>query len=228
MRYAPKKDCLIFVGDLVNKGPASCEIIDFALKHGALAVLGNHDDAALNAYNELIRNNTSPNNFPWVAEMSQVQAGYLASLPFSLSIPELKIIIVHAGLVPGVSLEKQNLTDLYKMRYLRRKWTTIEALEVWDEECLQWADVWNGPQHVIFGHDAVRGLQTKKYATGLDAGCVYGGRLAACLIPAGKLLQMKREGQKAATKSQSKNSFDPTANNLEIEIITVAGRSIDS
>lgn len=158
VNYAPKKDCLIFVGDLVNKGPASCEvgtqqgdlyktlmqIIDLALKHGALAVLGNHDDAALNAYNELVGNNTSPNNFPWVAEMSQVQAGYLASLPFSLSIPELKIIIVHAGLVPGVSLEKQNLTDLYKMRYLRRKWTTLEAMEVWDEECLQWADVWNG------------------------------------------------------------------------------------
>lgn len=77
---------------------------------------------------------------------------------------------------------------------------------------------------MIFGHDAVRGLQAKKYATGLDAGCVYGGRLAACLIPAGKLLQMKREGQKAATKS--KNSFDPTATNLEIEIVTVAGRSV--
>jgi hypothetical protein len=42
-------DHLIFVGDLINKGPDSPGVIDLAMKLGARAVRGNHENAVLNA-----------------------------------------------------------------------------------------------------------------------------------------------------------------------------------
>src|SRR5437763_11525154 len=38
-----KDDRLILLGDLVNRGPDSCKVIDLARQHGALSLLGNHE-----------------------------------------------------------------------------------------------------------------------------------------------------------------------------------------
>jgi hypothetical protein len=45
--YSSVQDSLIFVGDLVNKGPSSAAVVKFARSVGAYCVRGNHDDAAI-------------------------------------------------------------------------------------------------------------------------------------------------------------------------------------
>lgn len=73
--------------------------------------------------------------WPWVTGMSQEDVELLRSLPFSLQIPSHGVVIVHAGLVPGVHLEHQNLTDLFKVKCLTRapklKLQLNMAHEIW-------------------------------------------------------------------------------------------------
>jgi len=58
---------------------------------------------------------------------------------------------------------------------------------------LPWAQVWNGPEQVIFGHDAKRGLQNEKYAIGLDTGACYGNKLTGIILPDQKLVSVDSE-----------------------------------
>jgi bis(5'-nucleosyl)-tetraphosphatase (symmetrical) len=57
-------------------------------------------------------------------------------------------------------------------------------------EGVAWASAWRpdegtlpGVDHVVFGHDAKRGLQQHEHATGLDSGACYGKALSALILP---------------------------------------------
>jgi hypothetical protein len=44
------QDTVILVGDLVNKGPFSAEVVQYARSQSFFSTRGNHDDAALAQY----------------------------------------------------------------------------------------------------------------------------------------------------------------------------------
>uniref|UniRef100_A0A7S4FE21 Calcineurin-like phosphoesterase domain-containing protein n=1 Tax=Eutreptiella gymnastica TaxID=73025 RepID=A0A7S4FE21_9EUGL len=106
--------------------------------------------------------------------------GYLQDAPHVLDVPQYNIIVVHAGLVPGVPIDEQNTFDAMHMRTLRDG----EPSEGNAGE--PWASLWPGPETLVFGHDAKRGLQRYPHAIGLDTGCVYGKNLTCYIMPEGR------------------------------------------
>ena len=96
---------------------------------------------------------------------------------------------MHAGLVPGVALDAQSPKDLVSMRSIRPDGTASSRYE----HGVPWASRWTGPELVLFGHDAVRGLQQWPHAIGLDTGCVYGGSLSGMLLPEREIVSVKAE-----------------------------------
>ena len=51
--------------------------------------------------------------YAWATGLSAEDAAWMAELPFTLSIPSRRIIVAHAGVLPGVPLPQQSLADLY-------------------------------------------------------------------------------------------------------------------
>jgi hypothetical protein len=179
-------DSVVSVGDLVNKGPDSLGVLRLCRKVGAKAVLGNHDDLLLRCI--AARKEGDDDEFPELVRkiakrIDEDDAAWLAALPLYLPLalsPELPIVVVHAGLLPAVPFASQERANLLNMRSIRSDGSPSKRID----EGVPWASLWVGPEQVIFGHDAVRGLQEWPYATGIDTACVYGGRLSAIEIDA--------------------------------------------
>jgi len=121
LSFDPSADTLVFVGDLVMKGPKNVEVLRLARELRAFAVRGNNDDAALNAWLKVQEGRRIKTKNNWVRAMGPDDAQWLGEMPFTLALPALRTLVVHAGLVPGRSLRKQRLVDLYKMRTVFRE-----------------------------------------------------------------------------------------------------------
>lgn len=181
-------DRVVLVGDLVAKGPDSAGVVRRARERGFLAVRGNHDAHVLRW-----RAGRGPKGKPLKPEHQQVldtlapeDWAWLEARPLYLRFPELNVVAVHAGLVPGVPLEQQREDELLNLRSIAPDGTPSKRVD----GGAPWGSHWKGPELVIFGHDAMRGIQRHPYALGLDSGCVYGGRLTAYVLPEGRVVSV--------------------------------------
>ena len=178
-------DQVVLVGDLIGRGPNPRGVIALVRKTGARAVLGNHEDRLLRWRAAPLADPLPRSLRPLVTDPKQRLAvddwELVAGLPLWLELPEHGVLVVHAGLQPGVPLGAQERHVLLNIRCLR---PNGKADARRGEEL--WAKSYQGPPHVVFGHNAAREPQLHPWATGLDTGCVYGGRLTALVLDAGE------------------------------------------
>eukprot|EP00977_Amphora_coffeiformis_P027821 scaffold34646_cov173-Amphora_coffeaeformis.AAC.27 len=183
-------DLVVFLGDLVCKGPDSTSVVQMAREIGAIGVRGNHDFEVIR-WHQAIKSGVEPpvvgsEHYHVASCLSKADIKWMYSLPWFMSSKDLGALFVHAGFVSGVRLAKQNPRLMMNMRSILPDGTvTSKFFNNWP-----WARLWDGPQTVLFGHDADRGLQQYEHAIGLDTGCVYGGRLTACILPERRLVSV--------------------------------------
>lgn len=185
-------DRLILVGDLVVRGPEPRATLELVRAVGGTAVRGNHEDRLLrwNARRKTAKPlRIGPTTRKTASELRDGDWKQLAEMPLWLDLPAHGIRVVHAGIVPGIPILEQ---DPRTLMYVRTLGPSREPLE---ERGRSWAHSHTGPEHVVYGHNAQAEPEIARFATGIDTGAVYGGRLTAMVLRDGERVPPPRDRQ---------------------------------
>ncbi len=184
------KDRLGFVGDLIVRGPDAIGVLALVRRTDAVVVRGHHEDKVLRWRAAKQRHARGHGDRPEplrrehakVARlMSKRDWTLLAKTPYFLDLPEHGARVVHAGVVPGVPFDEQRPQTMTRIRGVstRGEWVEKGASVLWGE-------LYKGPPHIVFGHNAMESPQLHPWATGIDTACVYGGKLTAMVLDVGQ------------------------------------------
>lgn len=188
------ESAVIFLGDYVDRGPASREVIEMLLPRRfaglpARLLLGNHEDAMLLflddpeigpawlAYGGLATlasyGIVAPPSMPVAERVDYYRQELVARLPeahlrflqqLELSVELGDYLFVHAGVRPGVPLDMQDRRDLFEIR--EPFLSTRKAL----------------PWRVVHGHTISEEPEDLPHRIGVDTGAYATGRLSCAVI----------------------------------------------
>ncbi len=185
VNFNAQTDELIFLGDLINKGPSSVKVLEFVKNGGHKSILGNHELGFLKAldYAQYMTGGFLKLAEELKGELSEYQK-WLAQLP--LYIEDDLFIAIHGGLEPGVPLNMQRAQVATRIR----TWDGIGD-DLNNPANPAWYELYKEDKLVVFGHWAAKGLIRRENAIGLDTGCVWGGELSCLILPEKKVQSIK-------------------------------------
>lgn len=176
-------DRVVAVGDLIVKGEKNREVLDLFIDDGRFSsVIGNHDRVLRQYWRG------EPVKLTQAQEAARAEldfnrerySNYLRSLPFMIDLGSH--LVVHAGVRPGVALDKQMASDLTGLRTMGANPSRRKGIP--------WYAVYRGEKIVLFGHWPGKKPRRARRAIGLDTGCVYGGRLTAFIVESDQILSV--------------------------------------
>jgi bis(5'-nucleosyl)-tetraphosphatase (symmetrical) len=196
--YDKAYDRLILLGDLIDRGPDSVAVVRKAREMGLESVMGNHEYKFLKWYRSNGKNYDSQEYY---ANFSDEDINYIAQMPTSIKIDDT--IIVHAGLRPGIPLEKQSKDDLMYLRYIdsNQKFVSLKKISKIGKELAEahfWTEFWTGPESIVYGHNVssmetplIEEIYPGTTCYGLDTGCCFGGKLTALILETKEIVQVQ-------------------------------------
>lgn len=151
-----ENDLVVFVGDLVRKGPDSEGVLEIVRSQPNFRTIrGNNEQ-------KLIDGRES------VDSLTDDDLAYLESLPAVITWDD--VAVVHGGIDHRKPVSDHTLAELLNTRSL--------APEGGYERPF-WFETRRESPRVFFGHTVLAEPFESEYAVGLDTGCVYGGQLTA-------------------------------------------------
>lgn len=199
-----EKSRLVFVGDLIDRGKYSCEVVAFVKQGKYACVIGNHEQLMLDAnaslQEQLHNDNALENMKLWMYNggdmtdrsykgknhtLLQSHLLWMQQLPHYLEfdIPDENgktLFVTHGFGLPCWELKDEHEThECFKWQKLDIEKTFVPK------------SIFN-----VFGHDVQKSalpLITKNYAA-IDTGCVYEGKLTAFEWPSKRIYQQSNIG----------------------------------
>lgn len=120
-----QQDTLHFVGDLIDRGPKSAQVVEFVRTNNYPCVLGNHEHLLLNAFPDKDPNlgafqgwlnsggQPTLTSYPTTEALLE-HVDWLKTLPLYLDLGD--VFLVHAGLDPQKAIAQQTQMDLCWIR----------------------------------------------------------------------------------------------------------------
>lgn len=186
---APAGYTAVFVGDLVDRGPNSPEVLrlvmDMVEQKMALCVSGNHDDKL---YRKLMGRNVQVRHGLelTIAQLEAYPAAFhrrvrdfLGALPHHIMLDDKRLVVAHAGLE-----ERLHGRHSKSVRDLCLYGPTTGELDARGLPVrLDWAADYSGVAVVVYGHTPVQEPRWKNNTINIDTGCVFGGKLTSLTYP---------------------------------------------
>ena len=227
---------VIFVGDLVDRGPKSPEVLRLVMSmvknQQAWCVPGNHDDKLLRKLKgkDVQVKHGLAETLEQLAdepiEFVHELRGFLDGLVSHLVFDEGKLVVAHAGLRE----EMQGRASGAVRSFCLYGETTGETDEFGLPVRYNWAAEYQGKAMVVFGHTPVPDAEWLNNTIDIDTGCVFGGGLTALRYPEKKLVTVPalQEYYKPSRPIQRSNAVMSVsaqhANDDMLDMADVSGR----
>lgn len=184
-----KDDRLVLLGDLVNRGPDSVKVIDLARANRAISLLGNHELRLLNYRKTKDASYLKETDMATFNKLRPEDWTYLEAMPLTHYVEELNTVFVHGGFLPKEPWQKQPASVVTRIQLIDEDGKPCKRSEA--EGCPPWADLWNGPPFVVYGHTSRPEIYKLKWSVCIDTACVMGGFLTAYILPEKRFVQVR-------------------------------------
>ena len=193
VKYQPGLDRLVFVGDLIDRGPDPLGVLRYVMSVGGESARGNHESSLLESRRpgSKIENSLYSRKAGFAAQLTEQEWDYIEHMPFKIQLSK-NIWVVHAGAEPSVPFKDQHPEVLSRVRYVDQYGKFKRGSEWFyrPADGYYWADGWIGDECIIYGHDTKSYVDpqfkivdgSKGWTLGIDTGCAYGGRLTAVVL----------------------------------------------
>lgn len=200
--YDKNYDRVIVLGDLLDRGPDSAGVLRLVREMGFECVRGNHEDKYIRYYKHSLKKIENPSyHIPMYfdeekmgifSSMREEDLSWLSNLPTFIKVPELNLVAVHAGCLPGRDVTRQAPAVHMYTRYLNKdtyKQMSLGKDFSQPENSVKWNEVYDGNETIIYGHQVnsfsevlIRTNAFGGRTIGIDTGACFGGNLTAYIF----------------------------------------------